>query len=111
MSIEVSRSKASAPSQVLITTKAVALTADSVTITIPAEKGKLVAEKRANASRQFEGLILIDGVKATSAEMASLGKDAIASVEVVKGPGARLESSDPAAEFGIIKITKKKPAP
>jgi len=57
---------------------------------------------------KFQGLILLDGVKTDSKTLATLSAMQIASVEVLKGAAAAKESSDPAAAYGIIKITTKK---
>lgn len=53
-------------------------------------------------------LILIDGVKASEAQMKTLDRSRIESVEVLKGAAAAKLSSDPAAKNGIITITTKK---
>ena len=75
----------------------------------------LVAEREASvkplpSKEPFHGLLLIDGVKSTLAQMKALAPADIEMVNVVKGNAATAESSDPAAQFGIINITTKKHA-
>ena len=63
---------------------------------------------RAEAQKQFDGLLLIDGVKSDASAMAALDPKKIESVEVIKGAAAEQLSSDPLAKNGIIRITTKK---
>lgn len=58
----------------------------------------------------FEGLILIDGVVATSAQAAALEPSRIVSVEVVKGDAAAAQHPDPRARNGVIRITTATPS-
>jgi hypothetical protein len=55
----------------------------------------------------FTGLIFIDGVRATDAQMKTLRADQIESVEVIKGAAAALYS-DPQAASGVITIKTKR---
>jgi len=57
---------------------------------------------------RFQGLVYIDGVKTDAKTLATLTAMQIASIQVLKGGAAQLESSDPAAAYGIIKVTTKK---
>jgi beta-lactamase regulating signal transducer with metallopeptidase domain len=56
----------------------------------------------------FDGVILIDGVRADVATLHALDHNRIAGVEVIKGAAAAQMMSDPAAKNGIIKVTLKK---
>ena len=58
----------------------------------------------------FRGLIVIDDVISTAADMKALDSQRIESVEVFKGGAANKWSADPAAQYGIVKITTKKHA-
>ncbi len=58
--------------------------------------------------KQFEGLVYIDGVRASNATFESIDPEAIASVDVLKGAAAAAVSTDPAAANGIIQIRTKK---
>ena len=58
--------------------------------------------------RNFDGLLLIDGVKAEPSAMAALDPKKIEAIEVIKGAAAERASSDPLAKNGIIRITTKK---
>jgi hypothetical protein len=60
------------------------------------------------AQKQFDGLLLIDGVKSDAAAMAALDRSRIESIDVIKGAPAEKLSSDPLAKNGIIRITTKK---
>jgi beta-lactamase regulating signal transducer with metallopeptidase domain len=61
-----------------------------------------------DAHQKFDGLLLIDGVKADASAMSALDPKKIESVEVLKGAAAEKLSSDPAARNGIIMVTTKK---
>lgn len=61
-----------------------------------------------NASKKFDGLLLIDGVKSDASAMSALDPKQIESVEVIKGAAAEKLSSDPLAKNGIIRVTTKK---
>ena len=63
---------------------------------------------RAEAQKQFDGLLLIDGVKSDASAMAALDPKKIESIDVIKGAAAEKLSSDPLAKNGIIRITTKK---
>lgn len=59
-------------------------------------------------SRQFDGLVIIDGVISSGGAMAALPPDRIVTVEVVKGDAAaKLYPNEPAAKRGVIRITTK----
>ena len=60
------------------------------------------------STKNFEGLLLIDGVKADPSAMKSLDPSKIEGIEVLKGAAAERLSSDPAAKNGIIMVTTKK---
>lgn len=53
----------------------------------------------------FDGIILLDGVQVSAAELNALSRERIASMEVIKGDAALRLSSDPAARHGIIRVT------
>ena len=58
----------------------------------------------------FDGVILIDGVRSTEAAMQALAPSDIVSVEVIKGPSAAGLYAAPEAKNGVIQITTKKGA-
>ena len=55
----------------------------------------------------FAGVVVIDGVTSDVAALKSLDPSRIATIEVIKGPAAMQQSSDPRARDGIIRITLK----
>ncbi|MEO9250454.1 MAG: hypothetical protein ABI322_05505, partial [Gemmatimonadaceae bacterium] len=57
--------------------------------------------------RPFPGAVIIDGVESDLTAMKSIDPSRIASVEVVKGPAAMQQSTDPRAKDGLIRITLK----
>lgn len=57
---------------------------------------------------KFQGLIYVDGVQTDAKTLAALAATQVASIQVVKGAAALRESNDPAAAYGIIRITTKK---
>ena len=61
-----------------------------------------------DSHQKFDGLLLIDGVKADASAMSALDPKKIESVEVLKGAAAAKLSSDPAARNGIIMVTTRK---
>jgi beta-lactamase regulating signal transducer with metallopeptidase domain len=65
----------------------------------------------AHAMAPFNGLLLIDGVRADPARLKTLDPKSILSIDVIKGPSAAQLSSDPAAANGIIKVVTKSGAP
>ncbi len=74
----------------------------------PADSGsKRQAEKTQMSNRQFDGVVMINGLVSTSQALNELPRDQIASVEVIKGEAALKMSSDPAAKFGIISVKMK----
>jgi hypothetical protein len=60
--------------------------------------------------QQFDGVILIDGVRSSPSAMHSLTPDDIVSVEVIKGASAASLYDAPEAKNGVIRITTKKGA-
>lgn len=61
--------------------------------------------------KPFSGVLLIDGVRADNKALASLPRDAIVSVEVVKGEAARKIYADSAAANGVISVTTRSAVP
>jgi beta-lactamase regulating signal transducer with metallopeptidase domain len=60
--------------------------------------------------QNFDGVILIDGVRSTEAAMQAMAPDDIVSVEVIKGASAASLYNAPEAKNGVIRITTKKGA-
>lgn len=60
--------------------------------------------------QNFEGVILIDGVRSTEAAMQALAPNDIVSVEVIKGASAASLYDAPEAKNGVIRITTNKGA-
>jgi hypothetical protein len=58
-------------------------------------------------SDKFDGVVLVNGVRADPTALTTLDRSLITAIEVVKGAAALKESSDPAAANGVIKITTK----
>jgi hypothetical protein len=56
----------------------------------------------------FSGLILIDGVRATQSQLAALDRNAIESVEVLKGFAAQQLYHEPEAAQGVIVVMTKR---
>jgi beta-lactamase regulating signal transducer with metallopeptidase domain len=61
--------------------------------------------------RAFAGLMIVDGVITDPAIANRIAPDQIVSVDVIKGPSATAQYSDPRAVNGVIKITTKKVKP
>ena len=61
-----------------------------------------------SVSRKFDGLLLIDGVKTEASALATLDRNRIESIEVIKGAAAEQQYPDPAAKNGVILIRTKK---
>ena len=59
-------------------------------------------------ARPFDGLLMVDGVRAPSSVLNSLRPDEIASIEVVKGEAAVTRFGADAAKGAILVTTKKK---
>jgi hypothetical protein len=76
------------------------------------EAGKVAAEKKdiLVGERQFDGVVIVDGVRSTAAAMNALDPNDIVSVEVVKGGNAASLYPAPEAAKGVIRITTKKGA-
>lgn len=56
----------------------------------------------------FDGIVLIDGVRADRAAMRALEPSEIERIEILKGPAAaKLYPDDPAAAHGVIRVTTK----
>jgi hypothetical protein len=114
--VNVSKGAGTQPSVIAITTKAGVATDGERRVKIsgvmPPGEAKVVADRDAwkplPSKEPFHGLVLIDGVKATLAQMTALAPSDIESVNILKGDAAKSESTDPAAAFGIIRITTKK---
>jgi beta-lactamase regulating signal transducer with metallopeptidase domain len=64
-------------------------------------------EQMMSSGHPFDGVILIDGVRADPTALHRLDPKDIAEVTIVKGPAATQMMSDPAAKNGIIKVTLK----
>jgi beta-lactamase regulating signal transducer with metallopeptidase domain len=60
--------------------------------------------------RQFNGIVILDGVRSSAAAMNALNPADILSIEVVKGSSASSLYPAPEAANGVIKITTKKGA-
>jgi beta-lactamase regulating signal transducer with metallopeptidase domain len=58
--------------------------------------------------KKFDGLVLIDGVKADVSVLKTLDPTTIATVDVIKAPMAAKRYSDPLAANGVISITTKR---
>lgn len=84
------------------------VTVDTTRVFVSADSSRhqthLVGDK---AGKPFAGAVIIDGVSSDLAAMKSLDPSRIASVEVIKGPAAVAQSTDPRAVNGIISITLK----
>jgi beta-lactamase regulating signal transducer with metallopeptidase domain len=59
------------------------------------------------ARKRFDGILVLDGVRVDSKELANISPDQIASVEVMKGDAARKLYADSAAANGVIRITTR----
>ena len=59
------------------------------------------------AAKQFDGLLLINGVKSDQSALAALDRTQIERIDVIKGAAAEKLSSDPLAKNGIIRVTTK----
>lgn len=57
--------------------------------------------------KPFSGVVIIDGVVSDLTAMKSIDPSRIASIEVIKGPAAMQQSTDPRALNGVILITLK----
>lgn len=81
---------------------------DTVRFNMLPRQGVKVAEPIAIGTNSLtDPLLLIDGVVATAVQYKALNPGDIASVEVLKGPAALKQSTDPHARNGIISITLK----
>ena len=72
---------------------------------VAAEKGEMLARER-----QFDGVLIVDGVRVNPSAMSTLSPDDIVSVEIIKGGRAASLYPAPEAARGVIKITTKKGA-
>lgn len=68
---------------------------------------KSLHEKLSSPEHSFDGLIVIDGVRADVSALHKLDPKDISGVEVLKGAAAMQWSSDPAAKNGIISVRTK----
>ncbi len=117
--------KTSAQQEIRITTIGAPITGDStralhmMTVTV-SPVGTMVRPYGTPSSRTFHVTmpaggrrvqnpvaITIDGVPSNAAAMDALNPNDIASVDVIKGPAALRESTDPLAKNGLIRITLK----
>ncbi len=57
--------------------------------------------------KQFDGVLVLNGVRVNSRELANVAPDQIVSVEVLKGDAARKLYADSAAANGVIRITTR----
>jgi beta-lactamase regulating signal transducer with metallopeptidase domain len=57
--------------------------------------------------KDFDGVLVLDGVRVNGRELSSISPDEILSVEVLKGDAARKLYSDSAAANGVIRITTR----
>jgi beta-lactamase regulating signal transducer with metallopeptidase domain len=64
--------------------------------------------KTKSDGKGFDGIVIIDGVRASEGALAKISRDDIASIEVTKGPSAALLSNDPAAANGVITVVTKR---
>jgi beta-lactamase regulating signal transducer with metallopeptidase domain len=71
------------------------------------DAGHLATVSQDKTTPPLKVAITIDGVKSDAAAMRALNPADIASVEVIKGPAALKESTDPLAKNGIVRITLK----
>jgi hypothetical protein len=68
---------------------------------------KLGVRGLAEPKQEFHGLLFINGKRVDASEFQKLNHTDIKTVEVIKGPAAQKQFSDPAAAFGVIKIITK----
>lgn len=66
-----------------------------------------VTVRTAVRGQPFQGLVIIDGAVVASSAMESIDPGQIDKVEVIKGPAASQQYSDPRAANGVIRITTK----
>ena len=57
--------------------------------------------------RNFDGIVVLDGVRVDASRMATLSPNDIVSMEVIKGDAATKLFAEPAAKNGVIRITTK----
>lgn len=70
------------------------------------EPGRLVV----GGASDFQGVILIDGVRADGTALRALRPEEIQGIEVIKGPAAAKTFDAPEAEHGVIRVTTKRGA-
>ena len=80
--------------------------AGSVTTTIVGSDSATMAEHRTKM-RNFDGILVVDGVRVDAAKLATLAPNDIVSVEVIKGDAATKLFAEPAAANGVIRVTTK----
>lgn len=73
-------------------------------------RGHVLTNKVAvnSPEKKFDGLVLVDGVKADISVFKTLDPTTIASVDVIKPPVNAKQYSDPLAQKGVISITIKR---
>jgi hypothetical protein len=71
------------------------------------QRGRLRIPPPPGSATSFDGLVLIDGVRASERALAKLSPNDIESIEVVKGASAPRLVNDPAAANGVITIVTK----
>lgn len=59
------------------------------------------------AMTDFDGLLIVDGVRKQPSDLRSLRPDQIESIAVIKGPAAAEAYDDPRAAHGVIRVTTK----
>lgn len=74
----------------------------------PGASRRLAIKAKDGPAKRFDGLLLIDGIRADASVLRTLDPGAIESVEIIKGAAAEKISTDPAARNGIIKVTTRK---
>ena len=67
----------------------------------------LVVSQNPQAAKRFEGIVYIDGLRATERAIAEIPRGEIAAIDVLKGDAALSKYSDPAAANGVILVRTK----
>lgn len=106
-SIRINRAESGNDStRMLIVTRANALGSGKMTLALhDSVPYRLVV--RGTPADRFNGLLIVDGVEASTSRLQSLPPDSIATVEVVKGAAAMQRYTQAAARNGVILITTK----
>lgn len=90
--------------------KEVALSPDGAKDRVVVRKIKADGTDPIRLPTEFEGLTIIDGKVAEPGALRAIRPDQIVSVEVLKGPAAAQQHSDPRAAKGVIRITTWSPS-